>query len=192
MSCTLFVDPCCPHAWTTSRWLAEVEALRRVRVTLGLVSLSVVNEGRKLEDWYRQFNDLAWAPARVAAAVHQRHAAEGLRRFYESFGELRHVQRRRDDEVVSDALKGAGLDVGFAAAASDSSLDEALHAWTRAALDPVHADVGTPVIHLGGEAFFGPVLTSVPRGPAAVSVFDAVVALSRVPAFVEYKRGRPG
>lgn len=192
MSCTLFVDPCCPHAWTTSRWLAEVEALRRVRVTLGLVSLSVVNEGRKLEDWYRRFNDLAWAPARVAASVHQRHAAEGLRRFYESFGELRHVQRRRDDGVVSDALQDAGLDAGFAAAASDPSFDEVLRAWTRTALDPVRADVGTPVIHVGGEAFFGPVLTSVPRGPAAVSVFDAVVALSRVPAFVEYKRGRPG
>ena len=51
------VDPSCPFAWITSRWLAEVERQRPIDLHIRLLSLSVVNEHRQIDDWYRGFND---------------------------------------------------------------------------------------------------------------------------------------
>ncbi|MFV0457622.1 MAG: disulfide bond formation protein DsbA [Actinomycetales bacterium] len=186
---TLFVDPSCPFAWITSRWLLEVMAKGAATVRMELVSLSVINEGRELDDWYREFNDQAWGPARVAAALQSRTGS--FDSFYDAYGRMRHVEGRRDTRaMVTDALRVAGLDAGLDAAADDPSWDAVLRARTRLALEPVGEDVGTPIIHVEGEAFFGPVLTGIPRGQDAVDIFDAVVRLSRHRQFVEYKRGR--
>ena len=51
------VDPCCPFAWITFRWLTEVERIAGVRLDVRLLSLAVVNEHRVLDDWYRRFNN---------------------------------------------------------------------------------------------------------------------------------------
>ena len=76
----VFVDPSCPFAWITSRWLTEVERQRDLDLEFRLVSLSVINEDRVLEDWYREFNDRAWGPARVFAAVEKRERAKAGKR----------------------------------------------------------------------------------------------------------------
>jgi hypothetical protein len=187
----LFIDPSCPFAWITSRWLREVLTVREVRLDLGLVSLSVINEGRELEPWYREFNDRAWGPSRVAAAIMTDHGASALDAFYDAFGRRWHAQERRDlDPVLTEAVHEAGLPGTLAGEASAAERDAELRTWTARALEPVHEDVGTPVIHLAGRAFFGPVLTSVPRGEDAGRLFDAVCALIGEPRFCELKRGR--
>ena len=45
-SVDLWVDPLCPWAWITSRWLTEVEAVRDVTVTYHVMSLADLNQGR--------------------------------------------------------------------------------------------------------------------------------------------------
>lgn len=110
----VFVDPSCPFAWITEQWLAEVERLGRIALTVNLLSLSVVNADRELDDWYRGFNDAAWAPARVMAAVELSEGNAAARVYYEAFGHRFHADLGTADEVdrvavAREALSAARL-----------------------------------------------------------------------------------
>lgn len=194
----IFVDPICPFAWLTSRWLLEVERVRQVAPTFRIMSLSVLNDGREgLSDFYRDLLDAGWGPARVAVAVEQQHGPDGLRRFYDAFGTRHHVgDRPLGRQLLADALADAGLAGSLAEAADTDRLDEALRASHAAGMQPVGDDVGTPVLHIHDPShdtpitIFGPVVTPAPRGEAAGRLWDGVVALAGAGEFFELKRSR--
>jgi hypothetical protein len=193
----ILVDPICPFAWLTSRWLDEVARHREIDVAIGLMSLSVLNDGRDgLSDFYRALIDSGWGPARVAAAVGDRFGAAGLRRFYDAFGRRHHVGGEPlGDHLALAALGDAGLPDELALAADSSELDDLVRAHHADAVDLVGDDAGTPVlrIHVAGAApvgIFGPVVTPCPRGDAAVRLWDAVVLAASTEEFFELKRSR--
>ena len=112
-----------------------------------------------------------------------------LDRLYTAFGELIHREKHpQDRDLVVSALAAADLDPALVDAMDDPAWDEAVHASHDEGMDQVGQDVGTPTIAFEGAAFFGPVLSRIPRGEEAGVIWDATVALSKVPYFFEIKR----
>ena len=78
----------------------------------------------------------------------------------------------------------------LAAAGRADEFDAQLRASHEEGISLVGQDVGTPVVAFNGTAFFGPVLTRIPRGEEAGQIWDATVTLASFPYFFEIKRSR--
>jgi hypothetical protein len=151
----------------------------------------VLNEGRELTGEYRARIDKTWGPVRVIAAAKRKNGYEVVLPLYTAIGDLFHPGAKPvEKETLSEALKNANLDSSLIDAYDSNEFDQDLRDSTKAALDLVGSDVGTPVISVEGVAFFGPVITPAPKGEDALKLWDGVVAAASVPGFFELKRTR--
>jgi 2-hydroxychromene-2-carboxylate isomerase len=187
----LWVDPACPWAWITSRWLLEAAAVRDLDVRFHVMSLAVLNENRELSEEYTQWMTTAYRPVRVLIAAEERHGNDVVEGLYSAMGTRRHVRQEKDwDEIIAKSLADVGLEDDLAAAAQGTDFDARLRASHAEGMDPVGYDVGTPVIHVDDIAFFGPVVTPAPKGEDAGRLFDGVMMVASTPGFYEIKRSR--
>ncbi|TDD12335.1 disulfide bond formation protein DsbA [Nonomuraea deserti] len=190
----IWFDPSCPYTWVTSRWLLEVRKVRPVEVRWHVMSLSVLNEGRD-DDPEGDPEGYLWVPVRVCAAVLRHHGQEALGRFYTALwttggggdwlGDLR------------TALESAGLPSGLAAAGTSTDYDGDVRASHAEGIALVGEHVGTPVVAVTGAggggrvAFFGPVVSRIPRGEDAGRLWDGTLLVAGTPGFHELKGGPP-
>jgi 2-hydroxychromene-2-carboxylate isomerase len=190
-------DPLCPFAWISSRWLLEVEKVRDIEARWHVMSLGYLNRDKDIDADYRAMLEPAMGPVRVLVKAAADHGDQVLLPLYTALGTRIHNDGRglttaNARQVVSEALAEAGLPAGLVEAMDDDSLDEAVARSHHEGMDAVGDDVGTPTIHIDGAAFFGPVLSQIPRGEEAGQLWDGCVAVAKVPYFYELKRSRTG
>lgn len=185
-------DPSCPYTWLTSRWLLEVAGARPIDVRWHVMSLSVLNEGRD-DDPEGDPDGYLWVPVRVCAAVRQEYGGEALGRFYTA---LWTSGRDSGDGDwlgdLHDALDAAGLPRSLAEAGTSTDYDDLVRASHAEGVGLVGEHTGTPVTAVtspDGErtAFFGPVVSQVPRGEQATRLWDGTLLVAGVPGFHELK-----
>jgi len=185
MIAEFWFDPSCPYTWTTSRWLVEAATVRPIEIDWRLLSLSVLNENRE-DDPEGDPDGYLWVPVRVATAVREQHGSAALGRFYEQLW----TREETADWIgnFATALENAGLPTELATAGPE--WDAAVRRSHEKGIALVGTHVGTPIIAARGTAFFGPVLSRVPRDEEAGRLWDAVVTVAGTPGFHELK-GKP-
>ena len=187
-------DASCPFTWRTAQWAVAAAKARDVGIRWHLMSLYRLNEGKEIPEDLRARVERTREPMRVLAAAQSEGGAEVVEPLYLAIGRRLHDQGRdMDRAALEEALGDAGLPAALADAAGDSQWDEVVfksHAEGQAA---VGEESGSPVLSFDGEqAFFGPVLTSVPTEAHGVKLLDALMAAAAVPELAEIKRARTG
>src|SRR5580698_6996170 len=190
-SVDFWFDPVCPWAWIASRWMLEVKEVRPVDIRWHLMSLAYLNlqqrEGEDLKPEYRELLEQAWGPIRILEAAREERGEDIVLPLYTAMGTRFHRQGRRNIEALTEAVAEVGLDPSILKAAESTEFDEAIKASHHKGMDQVGLDVGTPVISVNGIAFFGPVVTPIPRGEVAGKLWDGVLLVAGTDGFYELK-----
>ncbi len=189
----LHVDPACPWAWLTSRWLAEVELVRPVRVVTRLFDLAEINrEADRSDESHARSHSAGERALRVLVGAHRIGGDDAVARAYAEIGEAYHERAEPLGELPT--LRGALQRAGFDPAVADRSLEDET---TLSELLEMHAAAcergafGVPAICFAGEPFtFGPVVDRRITGEEAGELWDHVSWLLQRGFFFELKRER--
>jgi len=186
-------DPLCPFAWISSRWILEVQQVRDIEITWHVMSLAYLNQDKDITDDYREVLRPAGGPVRVCMAAAAKHGDDVLLPLYTAMGNRIHIGGEKiSRDLIAAAIAEVGLEPELVDAMDDSSYDDAVAKSHHLGMDQVGDDVGTPTIAFEGAAFFGPVLSKIPRGDEAGQLWDGCIAVAKVPYFYELKRSRTG
>ena len=186
----IWFDPVCPYSWNTTRWLNAVADKTGLGIDWRLMNLAVLNEGRQLPPPQQDRMHDSRRIGRLMVAVRDRYGAAAMADAYRAFGSryFDHAESV-DDDLVTAVLSAVGADIGMQVL-SDVSLDPAVRDSHQEGQDALGETGGSPIVEIGGHAFFGPVLTALPAPEATLGLFDAVAALGAVPEFSQLQRPR--
>jgi len=184
-------DPVCPWAWMTSRWILEVEKVRDISVSWNLFSLAHLNRDKELPEDYKSRLIRSWQSTRVIAAAQKEKGAAITLPLYTAISSRIHLKKMEVGiTLFEEALAEVGLDPKLAEAMNDETLNAVIIESHERGIALVGNDVGTPIISVGGAAFFGPVISPAPKGEEAGKLWDGVVGVASYPGFFEIKRSR--
>lgn len=195
------VDPSCPWAWITSRWIVEVAPQRDLSVAWQSYCLEI-RDDYGVAPWvpaeYRQTAIEAHAIShrmlRVFEAVRAGSGEGDVDALYTAWGQ-RFFQRGspRDDSLLTECLAACGLDTELLSAADDEKWDGPIVESMEVAYRYGGPKTQTPTIVVGDDpphGFKGPVMAPAPTGEDAVRLWDAIQVLSRSSGFFEITRPR--
>jgi len=197
-----FFDPICPWAWITSRWVNEVQKQRSYDVTWRFISLRMINEDigyTESTEVHRQSHFVGTQIMRAAALARAEDGNEAVGKLYTAVGTALHNNKQHDEMMnnptffLVDALSRANLNVDWAKGADNEEFDAVIREETDLAFARTGKGVGTPILTFKpGQAnegsFFGPVISEIPRGDAALKLWDAIELIATSTGMAELKR----
>jgi predicted DsbA family dithiol-disulfide isomerase len=200
-SVEVFVDPGCPWAWVTSRWLKEVAPQRDLELTWRSYCLEIRDDygvAPTVPDEYREKalagHAISHRLLRILEAARARTGEESVDALYTEWGQ-RVFSRdgARDDALLIDCLAACGLDADLIGAADDEKWDAPIVEAMEVAYAFGGQKTQTPTIVVRADpphGFKGPVMAPAPTGEAALRLWDAIDVLAREPGFFEITRPR--
>ncbi|EFV13908.1 hypothetical protein [Segniliparus rugosus] len=189
---TLWLDPVCPYSWTTARWLRSVADKEGFVPRWELMSLAVLNEGRELPPPQAERMRASRSVGRLFASLARTLDDDGMWSAYAAFGEAFFERGAPfDDRLVGEVLRACAATGSHEQSPSDETLDAAVRASHERGQRALGDSGGSPIVSIGGTAFFGPVLTSLPGQAAGPELFLALKALAAIPEFSQLQRPRP-
>jgi hypothetical protein len=180
-----------------------VQQLRQYDVQWKFISLKFLNEDKmdysKMPEGYKDVHAAGTNGLRVAARARAEQGNEACGAVYTALGTSLHKNQEREKFVadpvghIASLLSADGLPAVWAESALDDSFDALIREETELALERTGKDVGTPILtfHPGAAkeaSFFGPVIAEIPRGDAALKLWDAVETVATTSGMAELKR----
>lgn len=189
----LYLDPVCPFAWVTSRWLLAAADDSPHTVRLWQMSLAVLNEGHDVDADHRPMIDRSRRLGRVFAAATETAGSDAFTRLYNSVGTRLHVNGGDiGTPALAEALAEAGLDPALLRSLNDAGLDITVTAAHRVSQDALGGRGGSPIIVIDGQGFTGPVLTETPAAQQGPALLAAIVTAATTPGFAALQRPYQG
>jgi hypothetical protein len=196
----VYVDPSCPWAWITSRWVKAVAPHRGLEVTWPSYCLEIRDDydvAPTIAPDHREAAIAAHALSHRMLRVFEQAranfgegAVDGL---YTEWGARFFGPGPKSDDLLRDIVIAAGLDEQLLAAADDDKWDGPIVESMGIAYAFGGPKTQTPTIVVRDDpphGFKGPVMAPAPTGEAAVRFWDAIVTLSQEPGFFEFTRPR--
>jgi hypothetical protein len=197
----VFVDPSCPWAWITSRWIKEVAPQRDLAVVWRSYCLEIRDDygvaptvPEQLRDAAIDAHAVSHRMLRIFEAARAGGGEDTVDALYTEWGRRFFAAgSRQDDTLLSDCLAACRLDPGLIDAADDGKWDAPIVEAMEVACAFGGTKTQTPTIVVGTNprhGFKGPVMSPAPTGEAAVRMWDAIQVLSMQPGFFEITRPR--
>ena len=200
----LYLDPVCPSAWMTSKWLRLVLAQRDYAVDWRFISLRLINANVDYDSHfpagYEAGHTAGLRLLRVAARVRTEHgreaagalyAAMGARIFDPRRGGLRRWRAPREPPVRRTHPHRRGPAGRAGRRAGRSWLRRRAAPRDRRGPRVDRQGRRNPIIHFrppDGVTFFGPMISRLPSEEEALPLWDNVVGLATFSGFAELKR----
>jgi 2-hydroxychromene-2-carboxylate isomerase len=197
----MFVDPSCPWAWITSRWMKEVASQRDLALTWRSYCLEIRDDYGVAPTVPEQFRGRAIAAhalshrmLRIFEAVRAESDGEPIDRLYTEWGRRFFVDAPPgEDALLSECLAACGLDADLIEAADNAKWDTPIVDAMEVAYAFGGPKTQTPVTVVRTEpphGFKGPVMAPAPTGEGAVRLWDALEVLAQERGFFEITRPR--
>ncbi|HEY3671186.1 MAG TPA: hypothetical protein VGN51_09630 [Acidimicrobiia bacterium] len=196
-----FVDPSCPWAWITSRWIKEVAPQRDLGVRWRSYCLEIRDDygvaptvAEENRDRVIAAHAVSHRMLRIFEAVRADHGEVAVDALFDAWGpRFFGPDRDRTDAILGSCLEACRLDRGFLDAADDEKWDAPIVEAMEVAYSFGGEKTQTPTIAVYTDpphGFKGPVMAPAPTGDAAVALWDAIQVLSRESGFFEITRPR--
>jgi hypothetical protein len=202
---SFFVDPSCPWAWVTSRWLVNVAPARDLSITWKSYCIEIRDEydlapGFPIERRALGLaaHDLSHRMLRVFEAVRAEDGESVVDALYTEwgpryFGTDHSVLLTGGGSVINDCLAACGIDPSLVEAQYDEKWDAPILESMQIAYAFAGPKAQTPTIVVESDppyGFKGPVMSEAPPGDEALRFWDAIQVIAKQDGFFELMRPR--